>query len=189
MGCNIFLNPPGDQKILLFSWWITPPGDQEIFSWWVLHFFLIHQESKKFFCPPGGLIHQETRRFSPGGVQYFSKSTRRPRDSFILLVDYSTKRLENLLLVGTTLFFNPPGDQEILLVSWWINSPGDQEIFSWWSSTHLLINQETKKFSCPPGGSIHQETRRFSPGGVPYFFNPPGDQEILLVSWWGAIFF
>ena len=48
----------------------------------------------------------------------------------------------------------------------------------------VLIHQETKRFFCSPGGLFHQETRRFSPGGVPYFFNPPGDQEILLVSWW-----
>ena len=29
MGCHIFFNPPGEQEILLFSWLITPPGDQE----------------------------------------------------------------------------------------------------------------------------------------------------------------
>ena len=57
-----------------------------------------------------------------------------------------------------------------------------QEKISW--SPGELIHQETKIFSRSPSGLIHQETR-LSPGGVPPFFlNPLGDQEILLVSWW-----
>ena len=145
------------QLIFLFSWWIHPPGDQEIFSWWGTTLFLIHQETRRFSWSPGGfkniVPHQEKISLSPGE-----------------LIHQETKRIAwspgGLKKKGGT----PPGDLENLLVSWWINSPGDQEIFSWWGAIFFLIHQETKKFFCPPGGSIHQETRRFSPGGVPYFF-------------------
>ena len=146
------------------SWWINSPGHKEIFSWWgkILFFlstrrprnplgllvdqftrrpgdfllvgyhifFKINQETKKFFCPPGGLIHQETRRFSPGGVPYFFNP---PGDKEILLSSWwikSSGDKEIFSLWGTIPFFNPLGDQEIFLVSWWIQSPGDKEIFS-----------------------------------------------------------
>ena len=163
--------PPGDLENLLVSWWINSPGDQEIFSWWgTTYFFKINQETKKFFCPPGGLIHQETRRFSPGGVPYFFNP---PGDKEILLSSWwinSPGDKEIFSLWGTIPFFNPLGDQEILLVSWWINSPGDKEIFSWWGVILFLIHQETKRFFCSPGGLLHQETRRFSPSGYYTFF-------------------
>ena len=142
-------------------------------------FFKINQETKKFFCPPGGLIHQETRRFSPGGVPYFFNP---PGDKEILLSSWwinSPGDREIFSLWGTIPFFNPLGDQEILLVSWWINSPGDKEIFSWWGAILFKIHQETKRFFCSPGGLLHQETRRFSPSGYYTFFDPPGDQEII----------
>ena len=126
---------PREYLGLLVDQFTRRPGDFLLVGYHI--FFKINQETKKFFCPPGGLIHQETRRFSPGGVPYF---------------------------------FNPPGDQEILLFSWWTTPPRNQVIFSWWVLHFFLIHQETKKISWSPGGSIHQETRRFSPGGVPHIF-------------------
>ena len=160
------------QLIFLFSWWIHPPGDQEIFSWWGTTLFLIHQETRRFSWSPGGfknivphqekislspgeLIHQETKRIaqSPGGLKkrvVLHQETQRISWSPGGSIHQETRRFSPGGVPH--IYFNQPGDQEILLSSWWINSPGDKEIFSLW-------------------------------GTIP-FFNPLGDQEILLVSWW-----
>ena len=123
-----------------------------------------HQE--KISLSPGEIIHQENKRisWSPGGLKKV----------------YGTPSGENLLV---SWWIDPPGGQEnflvswlikkmcatqeILLVSWWIYSPGDKEIFSWWGTIHFFVmDQETKRFFCSPGGLLQQKTRRFSPGGV-----------------------
>ena len=126
-----FCNGPGDQEILLLSWWITPTEDQEIFSWWGTTLFLSHQETKKFFWSPCGSIQQETKRISWGAhIFLINQETKKfscpPGGS----IHQETRRFSPGGVPYS--FFNPPGDQEILLFSWWINSPGDKEIISWW---------------------------------------------------------
>ena len=97
-GLKKYGTPPGEN--LLVSWWINPPGGQKNFlvSWFIL---------KNMWYP--------TRRKSPGLLVNWS--TRRPRDSLGLLVEYH-------------LFFII--HQETKRFSW---SPGG------------LIHQETRRFS------------------------------------------
>ena len=72
------------------------------------------------------------------------------------LIHQEDKRI-SLSPGGLKKYGTPPGDQENLLVSWWIKKS-------------VVPHQE--KISWSPGELIHQETKRFSrfPGGVPPFF-------------------
>ena len=107
----------------------------------------------------------------------------------ILLVDSSTRRPGDFLLVGYHTFFNPPGDQEILLVSWWLweysTPPGENLLVSWWinppgDQENRLVSWWIKKKGGTPPGDLENLL-------VSWWINSPGDQEIF--SWWGTTYF